>query len=56
MLKKIFKLLHTEKFTFFEVLETQLPPRDPILGNVIESHYVIIVAWESTNFKWNSRF
>ena len=49
MLKKIFKMLHTEKFTFFEVSETQVPPRDPILGNVIESHYVIIVAWVSTD-------
>ena len=42
-------MLHTEKFTFFEVLETQVPPRNPILGNVIESHYVIIVAWVSTD-------
>ena len=44
-MKKLFKMLHTEEITFFEVFETQFLPRDPILGNVIESHYDLIVAW-----------
>ena len=44
MLKKIFKMLHTEEITFFEVFETQFPPRGTIIGNVIESLYVLIVA------------
>ena len=48
-MKKIFKMLHTEEITFFEVFETQFPPRGPILGNVIESYYVLIVAWVSTD-------
>ena len=43
-MKSLFKMLHTEKLTFFEVFKTQFPPRDPILGNVTESHYVIFVA------------
>ena len=43
-MKKLFKMLHTEEITFFEVFETQFPPRDPIQGNVIGSHYVLIVA------------
>ena len=42
-------MLHIGKITFFEVLETHLPPRDPILGNVIGSHYDLIVAWVSTD-------
>ena len=44
-MKKIFKMLRTEEITFLEVFETQFPPRDPILGNVIGSHYYLIVAW-----------
>ena len=44
-MKKLFKMLHTEEITFFEVFETQFPPRGPILGNVIGSHYYLIVAW-----------
>ena len=48
-MKKIFKMLHIGKITFFEVFETQFPPRDPILGNVIGSHYDIIVAWVSSD-------
>ena len=48
-MKKIFKMLHTEEITFFEVFETQFPQGAPILGNVIESHYVLIVAWVSTD-------
>ena len=48
-MKKILKMLHTEEITFFEVFETQFPPRGPILGNVIESHYDLIVAWVSTD-------
>ena len=47
-MKKLFKMLYTQEITFFEVLETQFPPRGPILGNVIESHYVRIVACAST--------
>ena len=47
-MKKLFKMLHTEEITFFEVFETQFPPRGPILGNVIGSHYYLIVAWVST--------
>ena len=43
-MKKLFKMLHTEEITFFEVFETQFPLRGPILGNVIESHYDLIVA------------
>ena len=46
-MKKLFKMLHTEEITFFEVFETQIPPRSPILGNVIGSHYDLIVAWVS---------
>ena len=48
-MKKILKMLHTKEITFFEVFETQFPPRDPILGNVIGSHYDVIVAWVSTD-------
>ena len=48
-MKKIFKMLHTEEITFFKVFETQFPPRDPILGNKIGSHYDLIVAWVSTD-------
>ena len=48
-MKKILKMLHTEEITFFEVFETQFPPRGPKLGNVIESHYDLIVAWVSTD-------
>ena len=48
-MKKIFKMLHIGKITCFEVLEAQFPPRHPILGNVIGSHYDIIVAWVSTD-------
>ena len=42
-------MLHIEEITFFEVFETQFPPKDPILGNVIGSHYNHIVAWVSTD-------
>ena len=42
-MKKIFKMLHIE-IIFFEVFETQFPPRSPIIGNVKESLYVLIVA------------
>ena len=38
-------MLHTEEITFFVVFETQFPPRGPIIGNVIGSHYDLIVAW-----------
>ena len=34
-MKTLFKMLHTEEIIFFEVFETQFPPRGPILGNVI---------------------
>ena len=44
----LFQMLHTGKITFFEVFETYFPVGAPILGNLIESHYVIIVAWVST--------
>ena len=44
-------MLHTEEIAFFEVFETQFPPRDPIIGNVIESLYVLIVALVSTDLK-----
>ena len=37
------------KLHFLRFYETQFPPRDPILGNVIGSHYDIIVAWVSTD-------
>ena len=50
-MKKIFKMLYIGKITFFEVFETQFPPRSPILGNVIGSHYDLIVAWVSTDLK-----
>ena len=50
-MKKIFKMLYIGKITFFEVFETQFPPRGPILGNVIGSHYDLIVAWVSTDLK-----
>ena len=45
-MKKIFKMLHTciWKIMLFYAWETQFPPRGPILGNVIESLYVLIVA------------
>ena len=49
VVEKIFKMLHTEELTFFEVFETQFPPRDTIIGNVIESLYVLIVACISTD-------
>ena len=42
-MKKIFKMLHTE-LTFFKVFQKLFPPRDTIIGNVIESLYVLIVA------------
>ena len=48
-MKTLFKMLHTEEIIFFEVFETQFPPRGPILGNVIGSHYNLIVAWVSTD-------
>ena len=38
-------MLHTEKITFFEVFETKFPPRGPKIGNVIGSHFDLIVAW-----------
>ena len=50
-MKKIFKMLHTEEIAFFEVFETEFPPRGPIIGNVIGSHYYLIVAWVSTDLK-----
>ena len=43
-MKKIFKMLHTAELTLFEVFETQFPPRGTIIGDVIESPYVLIVA------------
>ena len=33
----------------FKVWETCIPLGSPILGNVIGSHYVLIVAWVSTH-------
>ena len=48
-MQKIFQMLHTDELTFFEVFKTQFPPRGPILGNVIASHYDHIVAWVSTD-------
>ena len=48
-MKKIFKMLHIGKITFFEGWETQFPPRGHILGMVIESHYVLFVALVSTD-------
>ena len=48
-MKALFKMLHTEEIIFFEVFETQFPPRDRILGNVIGSHYDLIIAWVSTD-------
>ena len=42
-------MLNIRKSTIFGGFETQCPPRGPILGNVIGSHYVIIVAWVSTD-------
>ena len=48
-MKKISQMHHTEEITFLEVFETQFSPRDPILGNVIGSHYYLIVAWVSTD-------
>ena len=44
-MKKIFKMLHIEEITFFEVFEAQFPPRQPLQGNVIGSHYILIVGW-----------
>ena len=43
-MKKVFKMLHTEEIAFIEVFKTQFSPTDPILGNVIGSHYYLIVA------------
>ena len=37
-------MLHTEEITFFEIFETQFPPKGPIIGNVIGSHNALIVA------------
>ena len=48
-MKKIFQMLYIWKITFFEVFETYFPLCAPILGNVIESHYVLIVALVSTH-------
>ena len=48
-MKKMFKILHIRKITFFEVWETQFLTRDPTLGNVIGSHYDRIVVWEPTD-------
>ena len=42
-------MLHTEEITLFEVFETQFPPTGPILGNVIGSHYDLIVACVPTD-------
>ena len=42
----LFQMLLTKNF--FEVFETYFPLEAPILGNVIESHYFIIVARVST--------
>ena len=35
----------------FEVFEAQFPPRDPIQGNMIGSHYTLIVGWAPTDHK-----
>ena len=48
--KKISKMLHIGKIAFFEVWGTQFPPSGLILGNVIGSHYDLIVEWVSTDF------
>ena len=45
----LFQMLHTGKITFLELFQTYFPIGAPILGNVIESQYVIIVAWVSTH-------
>ena len=43
-MKKVFIMLHIWKIMFFYAWETQFLPRGPIIGNVIESLYVLIVA------------
>ena len=50
-MKKILQMLHIEEITFLEVFETQFPPRGPIIGNVIGSHYDLIVAWVPADLK-----
>ena len=42
-------MLHIGKITFFEVCQTQFPSRGLILGNVIGSHYDLIIDWVSTD-------
>ena len=42
-------MLNIRKYTFFLGFETQFPPKDPIIGNVIGTHYVLIVAWVYTD-------
>ena len=48
-MKKYSKCFIYWKITFFQVFETQFPPRNPILGNVIGYHYDHIEAWLSTD-------
>ena len=42
-------MLDIRKYTIFGGFETQFPLIGPILGNVIGSHYVIIVDLVSTD-------
>ena len=46
-MKKIFQRLHTGKLRF-KVCETCFPLGAPLQGNVIGSHYVLIVVWVTT--------
>ena len=48
-MKKIFQMLNTGKITFIEVWQTFVSLGALIQGNVIESHYVLIVAQEPTH-------
>ena len=42
-------MLNIRKYAIFGGFETQFPLRVPIIGNVIGTHYVLIVAWVSTD-------
>ena len=48
-MKKIFQMISYWENYVFKVLETCFPLGTPILGNVIGSHYDLIVAWVSTH-------
>ena len=48
-MKNYSKCFILKKLTFFEVFETKFPPSGPIIGNVMGSHYDLIVAWVSTD-------